>query len=55
MFFLLQEHSKHPRELVITPKASTLIFVLGVDQLMATGKLDTIRGGPVLFVLHHIN
>jgi len=26
LFFLLQEHSKHLREIVITPKASTSIY-----------------------------
>ena len=26
VFFLLQEHSKHPREVVITPQASTSSF-----------------------------
>jgi len=26
VFFLLQEHTKHPREMVVTPKASTSIF-----------------------------
>ena len=28
VFLLLQQHSKHPREMIITPKASTLTFAL---------------------------
>jgi len=30
VFFLLQKHSKHPREMVITPKVSTSFFVLRI-------------------------
>ena len=30
LLLLLQQHSKHPREIVITPKASTSLFVVRV-------------------------
>jgi len=38
-FLLLQQRSKHPREMVITPKASTSHFVLGLLSKYRWGRL----------------
>jgi len=42
IFFLLQERSKHPREMVVTPKASTSSLVKAALALIHPLEVDLV-------------